>query len=104
MLVGLIWLPESPRWLIEVDRNEEGMATLRRLHFNGSNEDWINQEYNEIMSTINAEKAITAPGWAVMFKVPQWRKRLFHGTLVQVFTQLTGISTFESVFVSSTLH
>ncbi|KAI6860726.1 hypothetical protein KC334_g21254, partial [Hortaea werneckii] len=92
LLVGLIWLPESPRWLIEVDRNEEGMSTLKRLHFDGSNEDWINQEYNEIMATINAEKAITAPGWAVMFKVPQWRKRLFHGTLVQVFTQLTGIN------------
>ncbi|KAI7087229.1 general substrate transporter [Hortaea werneckii] len=92
LLVGLVWLPESPRWLIEVDRNEEGMSTLRRLHFDGSNEDWINQEYNEIMATISAEKAITAPGWAVMFKVPQWRKRLFHGTLVQVFTQLTGIN------------
>ncbi|KAK5004952.1 hypothetical protein LTR60_006402, partial [Cryomyces antarcticus] len=27
-----------------------------------------------------------------MFAVPQWRLRLVHGTLVQVFTQLTGIN------------
>lgn len=92
LVVGLIWLPESPRYLIEKDRDDVGLKTLRKLHYNGSNEDWIHNEYNEIRATISAEKAITAPGWAVMFKVPQWRKRLLLGTLIQVFTQLTGIS------------
>lgn len=94
LLVGLIWLPESPRYLVEKDRDEEGVKILRKLHYNGSNDDWIQTEYNEIRATISAEKAITAPGWAVMFKVPQWRKRLLLGTLIQVFTQLTGISKF----------
>lgn len=97
LLVGLIWLPESPRYLIENDRDEEGMKILRKLHYNGSNDDWIQWEYNEIRATLSAEKAITAPGWAVMFKVPQWRKRLLLGTLVQVFTQLTGISKFPDL-------
>jgi len=92
LLVGLIWLPESPRWLIEADRDDDGMKTLRKLHYDGTNDDWIQREYNEIRATISAEKAITAPGWLIMFKVPQWRKRLLQGTLVQVFTQLTGIS------------
>lgn len=94
LLVGLIWLPESPRYLIEKDHDEEGMRILRKLHYNGSNEDWIQSEYNEIRATLSAEKAITAPGWGVMFTVPQWRKRLLLGTLVQVFTQLTGISEY----------
>ena len=92
LLVGLLWLPESPRWLIEADRDDDGMKVLRKLHYNGSNDDWIQLEYNEIRATISAEKAITVPGWRVMFQVPQWRKRLLHGTLVQVFTQFTGIS------------
>lgn len=94
LLVGLIWLPESPRYLIEKDRDDDGMKILRKLHYNGRNDEWIQTEYNEIRATISAEKAITAPGWAVMFKVPQWRKRLMLGTLVQVFTQLTGISKY----------
>lgn len=94
LLVGLIWLPESPRYLIEKDRDEDGMKILRKLHYNGSNDEWIQAEYNEIKATLSAEKAITAPGWAVMFQVPQWRKRLLLGTLVQVFTQLTGISKY----------
>jgi len=93
LLVGLIWLPESPRYLIEKDRDDEGMKILRKLHYNGSNDEWIQTEYNEIRATLSAEKAITAPGWAVMFTGPrQWRKRLLLGTLVQLFTQLTGIN------------
>ncbi|KAK5128472.1 hypothetical protein LTR85_003140 [Meristemomyces frigidus] len=92
LLIGLIWLPESPRWLIEVDRDDEGLKVLRKLHYDGTNDDWVQSEYNEIRATISAEKAITVPGWLIMFKVPQWRKRLFLGTLIQVFTQFTGIN------------
>lgn len=95
LLVGLIWLPESPRFLVEKDRDEEGMKILRKLHYDGSNDAWIQNEYNEIRATLSAEKAITAPGWAVMFKVPLWRKRLLLGVLIQVFTQLTGISELK---------
>ncbi|KAK6395559.1 hypothetical protein LTR65_010577 [Meristemomyces frigidus] len=94
LLVGLIWLPESPRYLIEVDRDDEALKVLHKLHYDGTNDDRVQREYNEIRATISAEKAITVPGWMIMFKVPQWRKRLFLGTLIQVFTQLTGISQF----------
>jgi MFS family permease len=92
LLVGLIWLPESPRHLIEKDRDDAAMKILRKLHYDGHNDEWIQNEYNEIRATLSAERAITAPGWAVMFKVPAWRKRLLLGVLIQVFTQLTGIS------------
>lgn len=98
LVLGLIWLPESPRWLIERDRDDDGLSILKKLHFNGHNEDWIHSEYNEIRATIAAEKAITAPGWAVMFTVPQWRRRLMLGTLIQVFTQLTGINVIGKKF------
>lgn len=68
------------------------MRILQKLHFDGTNQEWIQYEFNEIRATISAEKAITVPGWRIMFTVPQWRTRLMHGTLIQVFTQLTGIS------------
>jgi hypothetical protein len=63
---------------------------LRRLHYNGSNEDKIEEEFIEIKTTIERENEIIAPGWKPMFVVPQWRIRLIHGVLVQVFTQMTG--------------
>ncbi|KAM6523558.1 hypothetical protein FSOLCH5_004175 [Fusarium solani] len=90
LCVGMIWLPETPRHLIASDRLEEGMKILRKLHYDGHNDDWVKAEFQEIKMTIDAEKAATAPGWLVMFKVPQWRNRLALGTLVQVFTQFTG--------------
>ena len=65
------------------------VSQLRKLHYNGHNEEWLQSEFNEIQITIQAEKAITAPGWMVMFNVPQWRTRLMHATLIQVFTQMT---------------
>ena len=89
---GIMFFPESPRHLMETDREEEAMRVLRKLHADGTNDEWIRHEFDEIKTTIAAEKAITAPGWRPMFTVPQWRTRLMHGVAVQVFTQFTGIN------------
>ncbi|TGO09572.1 hypothetical protein BTUL_0161g00250 [Botrytis tulipae] len=89
---GILFFPESPRHLMETDREDQALATLRKLHFNGSNDEFIVKEFNEIRETIAAEKAITVPGWRIMFTVPQWRTRLGHGVAVQAFTQFTGIN------------
>ncbi|KXX76155.1 High-affinity glucose transporter [Madurella mycetomatis] len=70
LVCGIMFFPESPRHLMEEDREEEAMQVLRTLHFD----------------------AITAPGWRIMFTVPQWRTRLMHGVAVQVFTQFTAIN------------
>ncbi len=85
-------MPESPRYLMQNDREDEALKILRRLHYNGHNDEYLLQEFQEIKETIAAEKAITAPGWAIMFKEPTYRVRLMHGVAVQAFTQFTGIS------------
>ena len=92
LALGMFWFPESPRHLIATDQLEEAQRVLRKLHYDGSNDDWIQNEFSEIKVTIDAEKALTVPGWTIMFKVPQWRRRLLLATLVQVFTQFTGIN------------
>ncbi|KAL4928480.1 sugar porter family MFS transporter [Aspergillus undulatus] len=95
LLVGLFFLPESPRHLVEKEKYEDAMKVLRKLHYDGSNEDWIEKEFTEIKATIQAENAVTEPGWLIMFKVPQYRTRLLHGVFVQVFTQMTGINVIN---------
>lgn len=87
--------PESPRQLIEKDNDEEALRVLKKLHATGLNDEWINSEFQEIRQTILAEKALVVRSWTVMFTVPQWRNRLMHGVMVQVFTQLTGISGYS---------
>lgn len=97
LAIGLIWFPESPRQLIEKDNEEEALRILKKLHANGRNDEWIMSEFNEIRQTILAEKTLVVRSWSVMFTVPQWRNRLMHGVMVQVFTQLTGISEYSRI-------
>lgn len=96
--------PESPRFLIEKDKSDEALKVLRRLHYNGRNDDWIQQQFTEIKATLDAEKTITVPGWKIMFTVPQWRARLIQATLVQVFTQFTGINVIGYYQYAQSLH
>ncbi|KAL1952812.1 hypothetical protein VTO42DRAFT_4131 [Malbranchea cinnamomea] len=95
LLIGFFWLPESPRHLIETDRGDEAMKVLKKLHYDGNNMEFVEHEYREIKLTIEAEKAVTVPGWRVMFTVPQYRTRLLHATLAQVFTQMTAINVIN---------
>ena len=78
LFIGLFWFPESPRHLIEKEQYEEAMRVLRRLHYDGTNDDWIENEFTEIKTTIMAEMSVAVPGWLVMFQVPQWRTRLMY--------------------------
>ena len=78
LIIGMIFLPESPRYLIEKEHYAEGMRVLRKLHFDGTNEEWIEAEFSEIRRTIEAEKGIAAQGWTPMFTVPQWRIRMLY--------------------------
>ncbi|KAJ5519304.1 Major facilitator superfamily domain general substrate transporter [Penicillium expansum] len=86
---------KSPRHLIEKDQDDEALRILKRLHYDGANMEWIQTEFTEIKATISAERVLTASGWTIMFKVPQWRTRLLQGTLVQVFSQMTGINVIN---------
>lgn len=76
--IGMAFLPESPRYLIEKEQYSEAIRVLRKLHYDGTNGVWIETEYNEIRRTIESEKALAAPGWLPMFIVPQWRTRMLY--------------------------
>ncbi|OQD77735.1 hypothetical protein PENDEC_c002G03336 [Penicillium decumbens] len=95
LVVGMIFLPESPRYLIEKERYSEAMQVLRKMHSDDTNDDWIETEYNGICRTIEAEKVVASPGWMPMFTVPQWRTRMLHGLAVQAFAQMTGINVIS---------
>jgi hypothetical protein len=88
-MVGLPFLPESPRWLVKVDRIDEALHVLAHIQANGNLEDpYVVAEYEEIITVLTAERS--APkGWRKFVYNGMWRRTLA-GFSVQAWQQLSG--------------
>jgi MFS transporter, SP family, arabinose:H+ symporter len=84
--VGLIFIPESPRWLIKAGFIEKALEVLKRI---GGTE-FAESELSEIEKSVG--DAGSGSGMRVLF-APRYRKVLILGLLLSMFVQITGINT-----------
>ncbi|KAL0262015.1 hypothetical protein SLS55_003450 [Diplodia seriata] len=90
-LVGIWFLPESPRWLCAKDRSTEAFEVLAKYHANGDTHSaFVEQELFEIQETIRLEQQSANNGWAELVRTPGNRKRLLLIVLTAFFSQCSG--------------
>ncbi|MFC0269493.1 sugar porter family MFS transporter [Kushneria aurantia] len=84
LVVGMILLPRSPRWLASAGRNEETREVLMQLR--GGNEREVDAEMTRIEESLEVEHA----GWSLFRRSPDFRRSVGLGMLLQFMQQFTG--------------
>jgi hypothetical protein len=99
LIVGLPFIPESPRWLAKVDRGDEAIKILANIQANGDvNDPLVVAEWEEITMTLEAERN-ALPGWRKFVYNGMW-KRTVAGFTVQMWQQNSGANVMTYVSLS----
>jgi SP family sugar:H+ symporter-like MFS transporter len=104
MGVGMLFMPESPRWLMRREREEDARRSLRHVYPEGDGPNTVESELREIQSGIIWERQQPKATWSDIFR---FHNKTFYrtalGVALQVAQQFTGINVFfyfgASIFV-----
>ena len=87
MLLAMLRMPESPRWLFKQDRRDDAAAVLQRIRPRGVD---VEPEVTMICQLDRKERSADTRGWSGL-KQAWVRPALVVGCGLAIFTQLTGI-------------
>lgn len=102
-MIGLPFLPESPRWLAKVDRTEEAIHVLANIQAGGNIDDpYVIAEYEEIITVLTAER-LAPSSWRKFVYNGMWRRTLA-GFSVQAWQQLSGANVMSKYSLSAMVN
>ncbi|KAK1238427.1 hypothetical protein MKX07_006573 [Trichoderma sp. CBMAI-0711] len=91
LFVGMIFLPETPRFLVRSGRLEKARAALSRIRRLSPEHEALAAELGQIQANLEAESSVRKATYADCFRRPML-KRQFTGMALQALQQLTGIN------------
>jgi sugar porter (SP) family MFS transporter len=97
MLLFLLRLPDSPRWLVKAGQRDRAQQALQSVRPKGAD---ISAEMHDIDELVEAERTSSTSGWRGL-KAAWVRPALVVGCGLAIFTQLSGIEMI--VYFSPTI-
>jgi MFS family permease len=94
MLLILVMIPESPRWLAAHGHADEALVVLQRLRSGRDDQTAIQRLHQDIVQTVEMEKSLGVGSWKDLLKSDgmKSRRRLLIACGIQSFQQLGGIN------------
>ncbi|KKA30546.1 hypothetical protein TD95_003631 [Thielaviopsis punctulata] len=91
IIIGMPWMPESPRWLIHKNREDEALQMLATYHAEGDvNDPFIQLEFSEIRAAIDLDRQANRTGWLDLVRTRGNRRRIGTITAIGLFSQWSG--------------
>jgi MFS transporter, SP family, sugar:H+ symporter len=94
---SLIFLPETPRYLIKMDKYDKAAISLAKLRRLPVDHPAVIEELNEVQANHLYEMSLGKPSYVECFKGTVG-KRLATGCLLQALQQLTGVNFICTYF------
>lgn len=91
LLVIMIFMPYSPRWLVNRDRDAEAITVLSKLRASPPSSVVVTCEYTDIKNGVAFERQIGEASWGELGKTGIFNRVLI-ALALQTFQQLTGIN------------